>query len=235
MLVLAEIRKKVYKANIELQRRGLVLYTWGNASQIDRERGLVVIKPSGVPYEELSPENMIVVDLEGNIVEGFLRPSVDTPTHLFLYKHFPTIGGVVHTHSTWATAWAQAQKSIPCLGGTHSDYFFGEIPCTRPLTPEESLDLEKNTGRVIVETFRELDYERIPGVLVAFHGPFTWGKDAEEAVFHSVVLEEVARLAFITLQLNPLQRSLPQEELVRRYSRKHGRDAYYGQFQKEKA
>lgn len=229
--MLEEVRKEVYEANVELQERGLVLYTWGNASQIDRERGLVVIKPSGVPYSELSPENMVIVDLEGNVVEGSLRPSVDTPTHLFLYKHFPRIGGVVHTHSTWATAWAQAQKSIPCLGGTHSDYFFGEIPCTRPLRSEEFSDLERNTGKVIVETFQERNYEQIPGVLVAFHGPFTWGKDAKQAVFYSVVLEEVARLAFITLQLNPFRKGLPQEELVKRYLRKHGKDAYYGQIE----
>lgn len=227
--MLEGIRREVYEANMELQRRGLVLYTWGNASQIDRERGLVVIKPSGVPYEELSPENMVVVDLEGNIVEGSLRPSVDTPTHLFLYRHFPTIGGVVHTHSTWATAWAQAQRDIPCLGGTHSDYFFGDIPCTRPLTPEETCNLEESTGKVIVEAFRERDYEQVPGVLVAFHGPFTWGKDAKQAVFYSVVLEEIARLAFITLQLNPHQKGLPAGELTKRYSRKHGKSAYYGQ------
>lgn len=227
--MLEDLRREVYEANMNLQRYGLVLFTWGNASQIDREKGLVVIKPSGVPYEELSPENMVIVDLEGNVVEGFLRPSVDTPTHLFLYKHFPEIGGVVHTHSTWATAWAQAQRNIPCLGGTHSDYFFGDIPCTRPLTPEESLEIEKNTGKVIVEAFRGRDYQQVPGVLVAFHGPFTWGKDAKQAVFHSVVLEEVARLAYITLQLNPLQRGMPEEELTRRYLRKHGKEAYYGQ------
>lgn len=227
--MLEEIRREVYEANVELKQQGLVLYTWGNASQIDREEGFVVIKPSGVPYKDLSPENMVVVDLEGNVVEGSLRPSVDTPTHLFLYAHFPTIGGVVHTHSTWATAWAQAQKNIPCLGGTHSDYFFGNIPCTRPLTPEESSDIEVNTGKVIVEVFQEKDYEQIPGVLVAFHGPFTWGRDAKQAVFHSVILEEVARLAFITLQINPLQKGMPEEELVKRYLRKHGKDAYYGQ------
>lgn len=227
--MLAELRREVYEANIELQKRGLVLYTWGNASQIDRDKGLVVIKPSGVPYEELSPEKMVIVDLEGNVVEGSLRPSVDTPTHLVLYQHFPTIGGVVHTHSLWATAWAQAQKSIPCLGGTHSDYFLGDIPCTRPLTSEESSDLERSTGKVIVEAFRERSYEQIPGVLVAFHGPFTWGKDAKQAVFYSVVLEEIAKLAFITLQLNPSQGGMPQDELVKRYLRKHGDNAYYGQ------
>jgi L-ribulose-5-phosphate 4-epimerase len=229
MNMLEELRKRVFEANCELQRRGLVVYTWGNASAIEREKGLIVIKPSGVPYEELSPEKMVIVDLEGKLVEGNLRPSVDTMIHVYLYRHFEKIGGVVHTHSLWACAWAQAMKPIPCLGGTHADYFYGEIPCTRALRPEEVDELEKNTGRVIVETFEGKDYLATPGVIVAFHGPFTWGDSVEKAVFNSVVLEEVAKMAAATLTVNPHAPGLPAHLLEKRYQRKHGKNAYYGQ------
>lgn len=227
--MLEELRRRVFEANCELQRKGLVIYTWGNASAIDREKGLIVIKPSGVPYEELSPEKMVIVDLEGKVVEGSLRPSVDTMIHIQLYLHFEKIGGVVHTHSLWACAWAQAVRSIPCLGGTHADYFYGEIPCTRPLRSEEVEELEKNTGRVIVEAFEGKDYLAIPGAIVAFHGPFTWGDSVEKAVFNSVVLEEVAKMAAITLGINPHAPGLPVHLLEKRYQRKHGKNAYYGQ------
>ncbi|MDK2896706.1 MAG: L-ribulose-5-phosphate 4-epimerase [Candidatus Atribacteria bacterium] len=227
--MLEEIKEKVFEANLELQKKKVVLYTWGNASEIDREQGLVVIKPSGVPYEELSPQKMVVVDMTGQVVEGKLRPSVDTPIHLYLYRNFEQIGGVAHTHSSYASAWAQANLAIPCLGGTHSDYFYGDVPCTRRLTADEMDQLETNTGKVIVERFQDLDYNAIPAVLVAFHGPFTWGKDAYQAVFHSVVLEEVARIAYFTHGLNPGIERMPQSLLDRRYARKHGKGAYYGQ------
>jgi L-ribulose-5-phosphate 4-epimerase len=228
--VLEKLKEKVWQANLELQKKGLVLYTWGNASEIVREEGLVVIKPSGVPYEELSPDSMVVVDLEGKVVEGNLRPSVDTKIHLDLYKLFPEIGGVVHTHSTYACAWAQACRDIPCLGGTHADYFFGPIPCTRPLTEEEvERSFEGDTGKVIAERFANLKPLEVPGVLVAYHGPFTWGRDCQEAVFHSVVLEEVARMSWLTLSINPEAAPLAPRMLEKRYLRKHGKGAFYGQ------
>lgn len=229
-LMLKDLKEKVCDANIELQKKGLVIYTWGNASEIDQETKFVIIKPSGVPYEELTPEMMVVVDLNGQVIEGNLRPSVDTKIHLDLYKNFPEIGGIVHTHSTYATAWAQAQKSIPCLGGTHADYFFGEIPCTRPLTEQEVEEsFEGDTGKVIAECFIGKKPLDIPGVLVAHHGPFSWGKDSHQAVFNAVVLEELARMALFTIQINPNIQSIPQSLLEKRYLRKHGRDATYGQ------
>ena len=228
--MLEDLRDKVYDANIELQKKGLVIYTWGNARVIDRGKNLVIIKPSGVPYEKLTPETMVIVDLQGRIVEGNLRPSVDTKIHLDLYKAFSDLGGIVHTHSTYATAWAQAQKSIPCLGGTHADYFYGEIPCTRPLTEwEVEESFEGDTGKVIIECFTKKNPLDVPGVLVASHGPFSWGKDCLQAVFNAVVLEELARMALLTFQINPEVQSLPQGLLEKRYLRKHGKNATYGQ------
>lgn len=229
--MLEALKETVCEANLELFRRGVVLYTWGNVSGIDRARGLVVIKPSGVPYQGMQPSDMVVVDLEGRIVEGTLRPSSDTPTHLELYKAFPEIGGVVHTHSTHAVVFAQAGMEIPPLGTTHADYFYGAVPVSRGLTRDEVQEAyEKNTGRVIVETVKEMGKPplAVPGVLVRNHGPFTWGKDPAEAVYHSVVLEEVAEMAWKTLQLNP-SAALPPYVLEKHYQRKHGPCAYYGQ------
>lgn len=229
--MLEALKETVCEANLELFRRGVVLYTWGNVSGIDRARGLVVIKPSGVPYQGMQPSDMVVVDLEGRIVEGTLRPSSDTPTHLELYKAFPEIGGVVHTHSTHAVVFAQAGMEIPPLGTTHADYFYGAVPVSRSLTRDEVQEAyEKNTGRVIVETVKETGREAldVPGVLVRNHGPFTWGKDPEEAVYHSVVLEEIAEMAWKTLQINP-SAALPPYILEKHYQRKHGPQAYYGQ------
>lgn len=229
--MLEALKETVCEANLELFRRGVVLYTWGNVSGIDRERGLVVIKPSGVPYQGMQPSDMVVVDLEGRIVEGTLRPSSDTPTHLELYKAFPEIGGVVHTHSTHAVVFAQAGMELPPLGTTHADYFYGAVPVSRSLTRDEVQEAyEKNTGRVIVETVQETGREAldVPGVLVRNHGPFTWGKDPEEAVYHSVVLEEIAEMAWKTLQINPAA-ALPPYILEKHYQRKHGPKAYYGQ------
>ena len=229
--MLEALKETVCEANLELSRRGVVLYTWGNVSGIDRARGLVVIKPSGVPYQGMQPSDMVVVDLEGRIVEGTLRPSSDTPTHLELYKAFPEIGGVVHTHSTHAVVFAQAGMEIPPLGTTHADYFYGAVPVSRSLTRDEVQEAyEKNTGRVIVETVQETGREAldVPGVLVRNHGPFTWGKDPEEAVYHSVVLEEIAEMAWKTLQINPAA-ALPPFILEKHYQRKHGPKAYYGQ------
>ena len=224
--MLETLRKQVYAANMELPARGLVTYTWGNVSGIDRATGLVVIKPSGVPYEELTPANLVIVNLEnGATVEGDLRPSSDVDTHLELYRQLPKLGGVVHTHSTWATIFAQAGKAIPALGTTHADYFYGPVPCTRPLTEQEVAEnYELNTGKVICENVKEF----VPAILVAGHGPFTWGKDAAEAVYHAVVLEAVARMAFHTLQLNP-EAALPEYVLDKHFARKHGPHAYYGQ------
>lgn len=229
--MLEALKENVCEANLELSRRGVVLYTWGNVSGIDRARGLVVIKPSGVPYQGMQPSDMVVVDLEGCIVEGTLRPSSDTPTHLELYKAFPEIGGVVHTHSTHAVVFAQAGMELPPLGTTHADYFYGAVPVSRSLTRDEVQEAyEKNTGRVIVETVQETGREAldVPGVLVRNHGPFTWGKDPEEAVYHSVVLEEIAEMAWKTLQINP-SAALPPYILEKHYQRKHGPKAYYGQ------
>lgn len=230
--MLEKLKQEVLKANLQLPIHGLVTFTWGNVSGIDREQNLVVIKPSGVPYEELKEADLVVLDLEGNIVEGNLRPSSDTPTHLALYKAFPTIGGIVHTHSPWATSWAQAGRPIPALGTTHADYFYGEIPVTREMANEEiEGDYELETGQVIVETFRSLDMNPsyIPGVLVQNHGPFCWGKNAGNAVHNAVVLEEVAKMAFNTFQLNPKVGPLNQVLLDKHFLRKHGANAYYGQ------
>lgn len=228
--MLESLKKIVYEANQALPKYKLVTFTWGNVSGIDREKGLVVIKPSGVKYEEMTVDDMVVVDLEGNVVEGNLKPSSDTPTHLVLYKNFPDIGGVVHTHSPWATSWAQAGKSIPPLGTTHADYFYGSIPCTRPMTADEiKNDYELETGNVIVETFKNIDPVAVPGVLVHGHGPFNWGKDPLDAVHNAVVMEEVAKLAFRTVMLNPQIKNLDQNLQDKHYFRKHGENAYYGQ------
>ena len=215
-----------------LPKYGLVTFTWGNVSGIDREKGLFVIKPSGVDYDKLSPEDMVVMDLQGNRVEGRLNPSSDTPTHLILYQRFPNIGGVVHTHSSWATSWAQAGRGIPCYGTTHADYLYGEIPCVRNLSKAEiAAAYEKNTGVLIADEFEQkgLDYEAVPAVLCKNHGPFAWGKDANEAVHHAVVLEEVAKMAARCELINPKNQPAPQELQDKHYYRKHGKDAYYGQ------
>ena len=230
--MLEQLKKEVYEANMELPKRGLITYTWGNVSGIDRESGYFVIKPSGVDYDKLSPEDMVVVDLEGNVVEGKYKPSSDTPTHLELYKKYPEIGGVVHTHSPNATAWAQAGRSIPLYGTTHADYFFGSIPCARSLTKEEiEGDYEKNTGLVIIETFESqgLNPMYTPGVLCTNHGPFTWGKDAAEAVHNAVVLEEVAKMSTATELINPKVHQAPDTIRDKHFFRKHGANAYYGQ------
>lgn len=228
--MLEALKEKVLKANLDLPRYGLVTFTWGNVSGFDKESGLVVIKPSGVPYEDMTIDDLVVVDLDGRVVEGDKRPSSDTPTHLVLYKKFPNIGGVVHTHSPWATSWAQAGKAIPALGTTHGDYFYGDIPCTRRMTTTEiNDDYEVETGHVIVETFKDIDPLAIPSVLVHSHAPFNWGKDPEEAVHNAVVLEEVAKMALHTNQLNSDVQPMQQVLLDKHYLRKHGKDAYYGQ------
>ena len=228
--MLEQLKKEVYEANMELPRRGLITYTWGNVSGIDRETGYMVIKPSGVDYDDLKAEDMVVVDLEGNIIEGTYKPSSDTATHIELYKAYENLGGIVHTHSPQATSWAQAGRGIPCYGTTHADYFYGEIPCARSLTAEEiNSAYEKNTGLVIIETFKGKDPTHIPGVLCTNHGPFTWGKDAHEAVHNAVVLEEVASMALRTEQLNPNAKPVPQVLLDKHFLRKHGANAYYGQ------
>ncbi len=227
--MLTELKKAVYFANMQLVYHELVIFTWGNVSGIDREKGLMVIKPSGVEYDAMTADDMVVTDLEGRVVEGNLKPSSDTPTHIELYKAFPAIGGIVHTHSPWATAWAQAGRPIPALGTTHADYFYGDVPCTRPLTKEEvESAYEVETGKVIVETFRNIDPMAIPGVIVANHAPFTWGENPAKAVHNARVLEEVAKMAFHTLQLNP-QASMDSFLLDKHYLRKHGKNAYYGQ------
>ena len=228
--MLENLKKEVCEANLSLVKYGLVVLTWGNVSAIDRETGLVVIKPSGVPYDIMKPEHMVVVDLNGNRVEGDLNPSSDTPTHLALYRAFPSIGGVVHTHSVSATAWAQAGVPIPALGTTHGDYFYGDVPVTRSLTPEEiKKDYELETGNVIIETLKGQDISRFPGILVRNHGPFTWGKNAAAAVESSLVLETIAKMAMDTLSINPAAPRLPQELADKHYFRKHGANAYYGQ------
>lgn len=230
--MLEELKQEVYAANMLLPKHGLVTFTWGNVSGIDREKGLFVIKPSGVDYGKLSPEDMVVLDLEGNKVEGRYNPSSDTATHLELYKAFPDMGGIVHTHSPWATSWAQAGRGIPCYGTTHADYMYGEIPCVRNLTKEEIDEAyEKNTGLLIVEHFRGKEYMAMPAVLCKNHGPFTWGKDAHEAVHNAVVLEEVAKMAARCEMLNPQVKPAPQELQDKHYYRKHGSNAYYGQTQ----
>ena len=227
--MLSELKEKVFKANLALVKHQLVLFTWGNASGIDREKGLIVIKPSGVDYDEMTADQMVVVDLEGNIIEGDLKPSSDTPTHIALYKAFNQIGGIVHTHSTYATAWAQAGVAIPIIGTTHADYFADAIPCTRDMNEAEVTGAyEKETGSVIIERFLDLNPEHIPGVLVKNHGPFTWGKNPNEAVHNGVVLEEIARMAFIAHSVNP---DLTMNPLLtkKHFERKHGSNAYYGQ------
>ena len=230
--MLQELKRQVYEANMLLPKYGLVTFTWGNVSAIDRERGLFVIKPSGVEYESMKPEDMVVMDLNGNRVEGKLRPSSDTPTHLELYKAFPEIGGIVHTHSSYATSWAQAGRSIPCYGTTHADYIYGEVPCVRCLTKEEIDEAyETNTGKLIVSEFkrRKKEIMAVPAVLCKNHGPFTWGKDAKDAVHNAVVLEEVAKMAYRTESINSKVEPAPQEIQDKHYYRKHGAGAYYGQ------
>lgn len=233
--MLEALKRKVYEANMELPRRNLVIYTWGNVSGIDRERGLFVIKPSGVEYDELRPEDLVVMDLDGNKVEGDMNPSSDTRTHLVLYREFPQIGGIVHTHSPYAVAWAQAGRDIPCYGTTHADYFYGSVPCARNLTPEEiEADYETNTGRIIVETFRSrsIDPRYVPAVVCRNHGPFTWGCDPAQAVYHSVVLEEVAKMSMFTELINPQASPAPDCIRNKHFLRKHGPNAYYGQAKK---
>lgn len=227
--MLCNLKKSVFEANLNLVKHGLVIFTWGNVSGIDREQGLVVIKPSGVSYDDMTADDMVVVDMEGRVVEGKLKPSSDTPTHLVLYKAFPDIGGIVHTHSSWATAWSQAGKSIPALGTTHADYFYGPVPCTRKLTQQEiETAYEMETGHVIVETFQNFDPNAVPGVLVNNHAPFAWGKTPGDAVHNAKVLEEVAQMAYHTLQINP-SATIDQFLLDKHYFRKHGKYAYYGQ------
>ena len=230
--MLEALKKQVYEANMELPKRGLITYTWGNVSGIDRESGIFAIKPSGVEYEDLTADDMVLVDLEGNVVEGKYKPSSDTATHVELYKKYPSIGGVVHTHSTHAVAWAQAGRDIPLYGTTHADYYCGPIPCTRNLTPEEiEAAYEVNTGKVIIETFEErgINVDYIPGVICKNHGPFTWGKDADKAVYNAVVLEEVAKMALLTEQVNPKVDPAPDCIRDKHFMRKHGPNAYYGQ------
>ena len=230
--MLEELKKKVYEANILLPKYGLVTFTWGNVSAIDRESGLFVIKPSGVDYETMTPDDMVVMDLEGNKVEGKLNPSSDTPTHVEIYKAFKEVGGVVHTHSSYATSWAQAGRSIPCYGTTHADYFYGEIPCVRCLNKDEIEDAyEENTGHLIVNEFNRMgkDPVAVPAVLCKNHGVFSWGKDAHEAVHNAVVTEEVAKMAYRCEVINPDVKPAPQELQDKHYYRKHGANAYYGQ------
>jgi L-ribulose-5-phosphate 4-epimerase len=227
--MLEELKKTVHRANLDLVKHGLVIFTWGNVSGIDRETGLVVIKPSGTSYDGLQVDDLVVTDLEGKVVEGKLKPSSDTPTHLYLYREFEGIGAIVHTHSEWATSWAQARRPIPAYGTTHADYFYGEIPCTRPLTEEEvKRDYEYNTGVVIAEEFHEIDPLAVPGVLVGQHGPFSWGKDPNEAVHNAKVMDEVAKMAFRNEALGNTK-AIDAYLLDKHYLRKHGKDAYYGQ------
>ncbi len=229
-MTLKELREEVLEANLELVRRGLVLYTFGNASGISREDALVAIKPSGVPYETMKPEDLVVVDLEGKIVEGSLRPSSDLPTHLILYKAFSGIGGIAHTHSSAATAWAQAQKEIPCFGTTHADYFYGPVPVTKPLSSAEiRSDYEVNTGHAIVRRFKKLDPLQVPAVLVAGHAPFCWGRSPAEAAHIAVILEQIAAMAFQTINTNPKVRPISRHLHDKHFLRKHGSGAYYGQ------
>lgn len=227
--MLEELKNKVLEANLDLVRQGLVIYTWGNVSGIDRSAGLVVIKPSGVCYDDMKASDMVVVDLDGNVVEGDLNPSSDTSTHLVLYRAFPQIGGVVHTHSTFATAWAQAGRDIETLGTTHADYFYGPVPCTPALSNEQiSGDYEASTGDLIVEVFKERNPMHTPAILVKNHGPFSWGRTPAEAVYHAKVLEEVAKMNFICGLLNP-DASIKPELVEKHFLRKHGPNAYYGQ------
>ncbi|MBO0440129.1 L-ribulose-5-phosphate 4-epimerase [Candidatus Enterococcus ikei] len=230
--MLEQLKEEVFQANLELPKHGLIKYTWGNVSAIDHEQELFVIKPSGVDYETLTAEDMVVCDLKGQVVEGKLNPSSDTATHAVLYQNFPEIGGIVHTHSTWATIWAQAGLDVPAMGTTHADTFYGSIPCTRFLSQEEiNKGYEAETGNVIVETFNERNIKplEIPGVLLHGHGPFTWGKDAKSAVMNAVVLDEVCKMNLFSRELNHFAENLPQRILDKHYLRKHGTDAYYGQ------
>ncbi|MFE3897143.1 MULTISPECIES: L-ribulose-5-phosphate 4-epimerase [unclassified Priestia] len=232
--MLDKLKEEVFQANVDLPKHGLVKYTWGNVSAIDRDSGLFVIKPSGVTYEKMTAKDMVVVDLDGHVVEGELNPSSDTLTHAVLYKHYPQIGGIAHTHSTWATIWAQAGLDVQAMGTTHADTFYGSVPCARFLTEKEVNDgYEVETGKVIIETFEErgLDVLAVPGILLQGHGPFTWGKDAKTAVMNSVVLDEVSKMNFFTQKLNGLAEELPQRILDKHYLRKHGKNAYYGQGQ----
>lgn len=227
--MLEDLKEQVFKANLDLVKHDLVIFTWGNASAIDRDKGLVVIKPSGVDYDVMKASDMVVVDLDGNVVEGNLKPSSDTPTHLELYKKFEGIGGVVHTHSTYATAWAQSGKDLPILGTTHADYFYGDIPCTRSMSQKEiAHEYEKETGTVIIEIFANRNPLHVPGVIVKNHGPFTWGKDINDAVHNSVVLEQIAKMDFISLQINP-NADMNNHLVEKHFNRKHGANAYYGQ------
>ena len=231
--MLEDLKRQVLEANLALPKHNLVTLTWGNVSAVDRERGVFVIKPSGVDYSVMTADDMVVVSIEtGEVVEGTKKPSSDTPTHRLLYQAFPSIGGIVHTHSRHATIWSQAGLDLPAWGTTHADYFYGAVPCTRQLTEAEiDEDYERNTGRVIIETFaqRNLDPVAVPGVICASHGPFAWGKSAAQAVYHAVVLEEVARMALYTMQINPAAASAPQHIQDKHYLRKHGPNAYYGQ------
>jgi len=230
MASLGELKERVWEANIELPRKNLVICTFGNVSGIDRDRGVFAIKPSGVPYGELTPDSMVLVDLDNTVVEGTFKPSSDTKTHTVLYRNFPSIGGVVHTHSTYATVWAQARKPIPCLGTTHADCIPGEIPCTAVMSDEQiKHDYEEETGNQILECFRKRSYEEIEMVLVACHGPFTWGATPEKAVYNSVILEELAKIALYTMLLDPDVQPLKNSLLLKHYNRKHGTDATYGQ------
>ena len=225
-----QLKQQVFEANMDLPRYGLVTFTWGNVSAIDRQRGLVVIKPSGIAYESMTVDDMSVVDLQGHVVEGRWRPSSDTATHLALYRRYPDLGGVVHTHSTHATAWAQAGLAIPALGTTHADYFLGDIPCTRALSAQEVDEAyELNTGQVIIETLGEANPLHTPGIVVYQHGPFAWGKDAHEAVHNAVVMEEVARMAWIACGINPQLQPIDSWLMNKHFQRKHGPNAYYGQ------
>lgn len=228
--MLEKLKKEVLKANLELPRRGLVTFTWGNVSGIDREKNLVVIKPSGVSYDNMTKDDLVVVDLDGNVVEGKYRPSSDTPTHLAIYKEFPEIGGMVHTHAEWSTSWAQAGRNIPCYGTTHADYFYGEIPCTRVMTEEEiNGEYELETGNVIIETFNGIDPMSVQGVIVNNHGPFCWGKTPMESIHNAVVMEEVAKMAYKTEKLNINSNNIHSTLLDKHFLRKHGVNAYYGQ------
>lgn len=228
--MLKDLKDQVLRANLDLPKRGLVVYTWGNVSGIDRDKGLVVIKPSGVSYEGMGVKDLVVTDLEGNVVEGHYRPSSDLATHLELYKGFEHVGGIVHTHSSWATIWAHAGRSIPALGTTHADYFYGPIPCTRRMTDEEIKgQYELVTGSLILETFKDIDPIHMPGVLVNNHGPFSWGKDPMEAVHNAVVLEELAKMAYHTISLSPDIGPISKSLLDKHFLRKHGEGAYYGQ------
>ncbi len=225
-----ELKREVYEANMELHHRNLVVYTWGNVSQIDRAKGVIAIKPSGVAYEKLTADDIVIVDLENNIVEGKMRPSSDTKTHTHLYRHFDSIGGVTHTHSTYATAWAQTQQAIPCYGTTHADYAYGDIPCTAVMSDEQiERDYEEETGVQITDCFSTRDPKEVPMVIVAGHAPFTWGKSGADAVYHAVILEEIARMAYLTKTLQPNTVALKQGIVDKHYLRKHGKNAYYGQ------